>query len=68
MNALKHMEAIFLAAVVLAMGAVASDAGAATAAARSANNSQVSVAGESKMAVVTITAKRLSVAAKAQAR
>ncbi|MES3022570.1 MAG: hypothetical protein V4857_13400 [Pseudomonadota bacterium] len=68
MNALKHMEAIFLAALVLALGALASEANAATAAAKSASNSQVSVAGDNKMVVVTITAKRLSAVAKTASR
>ncbi|MES3022567.1 MAG: hypothetical protein V4857_13385 [Pseudomonadota bacterium] len=74
MNALKHMEAIFLAAiVVIGLSAIASDAAAAAPAAKSAigaigannaskpgnaNGNMVSVAGDGKMAVVIISAKR----------
>ncbi|MES3022568.1 MAG: hypothetical protein V4857_13395 [Pseudomonadota bacterium] len=69
MNALKHMEAIFLAAiVVIGLSAIASDTIAAAPAAKSANSSMVSVEGESKMAVVTISAKRPLTLAKAQVR
>ncbi|PWF48779.1 hypothetical protein [Massilia glaciei] len=75
MNALKHMEAIFLAAVVvIGLSAIASDAVAAAPAAKgavsafnaasaasnpsNASSNMVSVAGEAKIAVVRITAKR----------
>ncbi|PWF48778.1 hypothetical protein [Massilia glaciei] len=69
MNALKHMEAIFLAAVVvIGMSAIASDVIASAPAAKNANganSSMVSVAGDGKMAVVTISAKRPVAVAKA---
>jgi hypothetical protein len=58
MNVLKHMEAIFLVAAVLA--GVSSYASAASANAAALHSAQVSVQGEAKIAVVTITAKRLS--------
>jgi hypothetical protein len=56
MNVLKHMEAIFLAALVLA--GVSSYANAATARALDAYNAQVSV-GTSQVAVVKVSAKRV---------
>ncbi len=55
MNVLKHMEAIFLATLVLA--GVSSNAQAATSRAAEAYNAQVSV-GASQVAVVKVTAKR----------
>lgn len=55
MNVLKHMEAIFLATVVLA--GVSSFAQAATAKAQDAYDSQVSV-GTAKIAVVKVSAAR----------
>lgn len=55
MNTLKHMEAIFLAAVVLA--GVSSYAQAANSRAADACNAQVSV-GAAQVAVVKVTAKR----------
>jgi len=56
MNVLKHMEAIFLAAVFVA--GVSSYASAAIPAAHARYNTQVSI-GSQQMAVVKITAKRL---------
>jgi hypothetical protein len=64
MNVLKNMEAIFLAAAVLA--GASTYASAAIPAARAAYGTQVSVQGESRIAVVKVTAKRLSAAEKAQ--
>ncbi|MEX5745332.1 hypothetical protein [Massilia sp. X63] len=55
MNVLKHMEAIFIAALVLA--GVSSYAQAATSRAADAYNAQVSV-GASQVAVVKVSAKR----------
>jgi hypothetical protein len=55
MNVLKHMEAIFLAALVLA--GASSFANAATSRAADAYNAQVSV-GDSQVAVVKVSAKR----------
>ena len=55
MNVLKHMEAIFLATLVLA--GVSSYAQAATSRATDAYNAQVAV-GASQVAVVKVTAKR----------
>ena len=55
MNTLKHMEAIFLATLVLA--GVSGYATAATTRAAEAYNAQVSV-GASQVAVVKVTAKR----------
>jgi hypothetical protein len=57
MNVLKHMEAIFLVAAVLA--GVSSYTSAASADAAALHSAQVSVQGEAKIAVVKITAKRL---------
>ena len=57
MNVLKHMEAIFLAALVLA--GVSSYANAATARVLDAYNAQVSV-GASQVAVVKVSAKRVN--------
>ncbi|MGH8854275.1 MAG: hypothetical protein ACREWI_08350 [Telluria sp.] len=56
MNVLKHMEAIFI--VALALAGASSYANAATTRAAEAYNAQVSV-GESQVAVVKVTAKRL---------
>ncbi|QOY94238.1 hypothetical protein IM543_22605 [Massilia sp. UMI-21] len=55
MNTLKHMEAIFIAALVLA--GVSSYAQAATSRAAEAYNAQVSV-GASQVAVVKVSARR----------
>ena len=55
MNTLKHMEAIFLATLVLA--GVSSYADAATTRAADAYNAQVSV-GSAQVAVVKVTARR----------
>ena len=55
MNVLKHMEAIFLAALVLA--GASSFAQAANSRAAEAYNAQVSV-GDAQVAVVKVTAKR----------
>ncbi len=55
MNVLKHMEAIFLATLVLA--GVTGYANAATTRAAEAYNAQVSV-GEAQVAVVKVSAKR----------
>ena len=55
MNVLKHMEAIFIAALVLV--GVSSAANAASARAVDAYNAQVSV-GASQVAVVKVSAKR----------
>ena len=55
MNVLKNMEAIFIAALVLA--GVSSYAEAATSRAADAYNAQVSV-GDAKVAVVKVSAKR----------
>jgi hypothetical protein len=63
MNVLKNMEAIFLAAVVLA--GFSTYASAAIPAAHLASKALVSVQGESKMAVVTVIGKRMSAAEKA---
>lgn len=57
MNTLKHMEAIFLATLVLA--GVSGYATAATTRAAEAYNAQVSV-GASQVAVVKVSAKRVS--------
>jgi hypothetical protein len=57
MNVLKHMEAIFLVAAVVA--GVSSYASAASADAAALHSSQVSVQGAAQIAVVKITAKRL---------
>lgn len=65
MNVLKNMEAIFLVAVVLA--GVSTYASAAIPEVRALHSAQVSVEGNSKMAVVKVTAKRLSAAEKARA-
>jgi hypothetical protein len=65
MNILKNMEAIFL--VVAALGTVSTYASAEIPEIRSMRNAQVSVEGDSKIAVVTITAKRLTPSAKAHA-
>lgn len=62
MNVMKNMEAIFLAAVFLA--GVTSAASAASTNARERYNAQVSIEGK-QMAVVTVTAKRLTAAEKA---
>jgi hypothetical protein len=62
MNIMKNMEAIFLAAAFLA--GVTSYASAASADARERYDAQVSVEGK-QMAVVKVTAKRLSAAEKA---
>jgi hypothetical protein len=62
MNVMKNMEAIFLAAVFLA--GVTSAAGAASTNAHERYNAQVSIEGK-QMAVVKVTAKRLSAAEKA---
>jgi hypothetical protein len=69
MNVLKNMEAIFLTAVVvIGLSAVANDAVAAATAAKNATRSEVSVSADGKMAIVTVTAKRLSPAAKSRVR
>jgi hypothetical protein len=65
MNILKNMEAIFL--VVAALGTVSTYASAEIPEMRAVHKSQVSVEGESKIAVVTVTAKRLTPSAKAHA-
>jgi hypothetical protein len=57
MNILKHMEAIFLAAAVLA--GFSSYASAASAASTARHDAQISVQGEAKIAVVKISAKRV---------
>jgi hypothetical protein len=62
MNVMKNMEAIFLATVFLA--GVTSAASAASTNARERYNAQVSIEGK-QMAVVTVTAKRLTAAEKA---
>jgi hypothetical protein len=62
MNVLKHMEAIFLATVVLA--GITSYASAAIPAAHARYNAQIAIEGQ-QMAVVTVSAKRLSVVEKA---
>jgi hypothetical protein len=64
MNVLKHMEAIFLVAAVLA--GASTYASAAIPDARSAYKAQVSVEGDSKIAVVKVVARRLSAAEKAR--
>jgi hypothetical protein len=64
MNVLKNMEAIFLAAAVLA--GASTYASAAIPQARAAHEAQVSVEGENKIAVVKVSAKRLSAAEKAR--
>jgi hypothetical protein len=56
MNVLKNMEAIFLVAAALAT--VSTYASAEIPQARAAHKAQVSVQGDSKIAVVKITAKR----------
>jgi hypothetical protein len=58
MNVLKNMEVIFLVAAVLA--GVSSYASAASADAAALHSAQVSVQGEAKIAVVKISAKRVS--------
>jgi outer membrane lipoprotein-sorting protein len=87
MNALKHMEAIFIAAVVVVSScafasdahaapaaakapaaAAAAPAAAAAAAAKNVSDTVVKFAHDGKMAIVTITAKRLVAVAKAQVR
>ncbi|HZV67039.1 MAG TPA: hypothetical protein VFG03_19255 [Telluria sp.] len=65
MNVLKNMEAIFVAAAVLA--GVSTYASAAIPNARALHSAQISVEGDSKIAVVKVSAKRLSAAAKAHA-
>jgi hypothetical protein len=62
MNVMKNMEAIFLAAAFLT--GVTSVASAASESARVRQEAQMSVQGQ-KMAVVVVTAKRLSAAEKA---
>jgi hypothetical protein len=64
MNVLKNMEAIFL--VAAALGTVSTFASAEIPEMRAMRNAQISVEGDSKIAVVTVTAKRLSPAAKAR--
>lgn len=64
MNVLKNMEAIFLVAAVLA--GVSTYASAAIPAARALHASQVSVEGDSKIAVVKVTAKRMTAIEKAR--
>jgi hypothetical protein len=64
MNVMKNMEAIFLAAAFLT--GVTNVAGAASANARERYDAQVSVEGK-QMAVVKVTAKRLTAAEKAAA-
>ncbi|MES2151533.1 MAG: hypothetical protein V4508_17285 [Pseudomonadota bacterium] len=64
MNVLKNMEAIFL--VVALLAGVTTFASAAIPDARALHHSQISVEGDSKIAVVKVVAKRLSAAEKAQ--
>ena len=65
MNILKNMQAIFL--VVAALGTVSTYASAEIPVMGAVHNAQVSVEGDSKIAVVTVAAKRLTPAAKAHA-
>lgn len=65
MNVLKNMEAIFVVAAILA--GVSTYASAAIPNARALHNAQISVEGDSKIAVVKVSAKRLGAAAKANA-
>ena len=65
MNVLKNMEAVFL--VALALASVTSYASAAIPEARAAHAAQISVAGEAKIAVVKVSAKRMTAAEKARA-
>ena len=67
MNVLKNMEAIFLAAAVLAVGTSYANAAAATKQIRQEANysAQVSIEGQ-QTAVVKVSAKRLSAAEKAR--
>jgi hypothetical protein len=64
MNIAKNMEAIFLTAIVLVSGMGLANAGAP--AAHAAPKATVQQAADANMTVVTVTAKRLSAAEKAQ--
>ncbi|APA69338.1 hypothetical protein [Janthinobacterium sp. 1_2014MBL_MicDiv] len=64
MNALKNMEIAFVAAAVLAIGSSFATAGANTVAV-SATSTLVAKAADSKMPVVTVSARRLTAAEKA---
>jgi hypothetical protein len=64
MNVLKNMEAIFL--VTAALATVSTYASAEIPEMRAMRNAQISVEGDSKIAVVQVTAKRLTAAEKAR--
>ena len=64
MNILKNMEAIFL--VAAALGTVSTYASAEIPEMRAMRNAQISVEGDSKIAVVKVTAKRMTAIEKAR--